>query len=184
MKVDYLDALLLHAPFEKDEDNLVAWKVFESFVAHKIRYLGVSNFSLPQLQKIYNGSTIKPVVVQNRFYEETSFDFGVRAFCEDHDISYQAFWMLRHNPEVLASELLSSVAQKLEVGKEIAFYILVLCLGNIQVLDGTTKSEHMEKDLKAVAAVFDNEGTLNDLGPSVAEFRKLLWKLTVQNGKF
>lgn len=53
LKVDYLDALFLHAPYEKEEDNLVAWRIFETFVPDKIRHLGVSNIELPKLQNIY-----------------------------------------------------------------------------------------------------------------------------------
>ncbi|EEP78482.1 predicted protein [Uncinocarpus reesii 1704] len=72
LKVDYLDAFMLHAPFQNENDNLVAWKVFETYVPDKIRCLGVSNFSLPQLKRIYENSTVKPLVVQNRFHRDTS----------------------------------------------------------------------------------------------------------------
>jgi diketogulonate reductase-like aldo/keto reductase len=157
---------------------LVAWRIFEGFVPHKIRRLGVSNFSLPQLQKLYNDSTIKPVIVQNRFYRDTSFDIDIRAFCQEHGITYQAFWMLRHNPEILTSELLQSVAEKLAVEKEIAFYILLLSLGDVEVLDGTSRAENMEKDVKAVATIFGSKDKVEDLRPSVEKFKKLCEELS------
>jgi diketogulonate reductase-like aldo/keto reductase len=79
--------------------------VFETYVPHQIRRLGVSNFALPQLAQVYEAATVKPELVQNRFYKQTSFDADVRAFCADKGLTYQAFWMLMHNPEIMASEL-------------------------------------------------------------------------------
>ena len=180
LKVDYFDALLLHAPFQDDNDNLVAWKVFETFVPHKIRRLGVSNFSLPQLQHVYFNSSVKPVIIQNRFYKDTLYDVELRAFCQNYGITYQAFYMLKHNPEIFETELLSSVAEKLHVEKELAFYVLILGLGGTQVLNGTTKSERMERDLQTVAEVFSNEQLQIDLKPAVDEFRKLLGQKKTQ----
>lgn len=81
--------------------------------------------------------------MQNGFYKETGFDFDVREFCAEHGITYQAYWMLRHNPEALESKTLASVADKLHVEKELAFYVIALSLGGTQVLDGTKKSERM-----------------------------------------
>ncbi|KAK4146059.1 NADP-dependent oxidoreductase domain-containing protein [Dichotomopilus funicola] len=177
LKVDYLDALFLHIYFENDADNLIAWKVFETFVPHTIRRLGVSNFNLSQLRELYDAATVKPSFVQNRFYKETGFDLDVRGFCAEHGITYQAYWMLRHNPEVLESEILASVDDKLHVKKELAFYVLILGLGGTQVLDGTTKPERMLRDVKTVAEVFSNEALLGELQRDIDEFRKLLEKL-------
>ncbi|KAM4065981.1 aldo/keto reductase family protein [Hirsutella rhossiliensis] len=183
LEVGYVDALLLHVPFEKDDDNITAWKVFETFVPERIRYLGVSNIHLPQLQSIYAAATVKPVIVQNRFYKETSFDLDVRTFCADHCITYQAFWMLAHNPKVLESAVVSSVADKLQVEKGLAFYVLILCLGNTQVLNGTTKTERMAKDTETIKLVFEDAVLLKELEPSVADFKKLLWELASKNNQ-
>jgi diketogulonate reductase-like aldo/keto reductase len=177
LKVDYLNAFLLHAPYEDENDNLIAWRVLESFVPHQIRCLGVSNFSLPQLRKVYESSIVKPVIVQNRFFQDTGYDIELRAFCADHGILYQAFWMLKANSEILESDLLSSVAEKLGVEKELAFYILILGLGGTRILDGTTKSDRMVRDLQTVAEVFGNGQLRPDLQGSVQEFRQILWKL-------
>ncbi|OAA53929.1 NADP-dependent oxidoreductase domain protein [Niveomyces insectorum RCEF 264] len=177
LQTDYLDAVLLHAPFEDDEDNLVAWAVLETFVPHTIRSLGVSNFSLLQLENVYVHASVKPAIVQNRFYRETGYDTDVRNFCTEHGIAYQAFWMLKHNPEILASDLLTSVAGKLKVERELGFYILILGLGGTHVLDGTTKTERMLDDVKTIGDLFANEDLLNQLQPDIMDFRKLLFKL-------
>ncbi|KAL7930843.1 NADP-dependent oxidoreductase domain-containing protein [Trichoderma chlorosporum] len=178
LQVDYLDSLLLHVPFEDDEDNIVAWKVLETFVPHTIRSLGLSNFKLPQLEQVYASATIKPAIVQNRFYKDTGFDVDVREFCAERGITYQAYWMLRHNPEILASDVLKTAAAKLNVEKELAFYVLILGLGGTQVLDGTTNAGRMAQDLKTVDEVFGDEARLRELQPDIAEFRQLLSKLS------
>lgn len=175
--MDYLDAFLLHGPYDDDADTITAYKVFETFVPHRIRQLGVSNMSLKQLQTLYAAATVKPTIVQNRFMRDLSYGLEVRHFCADHAITYQAFYMLTHNPELLDSDVVASVAEKLGFEKEVAFYVLILSLGDVQVLDGTTRAERMKADLTAITAVFNDGDLLRDLEPSVTEFKKLLWKL-------
>ncbi|KAI8960374.1 putative aldo-keto reductase [Daldinia sp. FL1419] len=177
LKLDYLDSLLLHQPYPRDNDNSIAWRVFESYVPDKIRYLGVSNIQLPQIQQIYEASTIKPVIVQNGFHRGTMYDLHVRSFCKDHGIIYQAFWTLRHNRVLLESDVVRSVGEKFGVDKGAAMYLLLLGHGDTQILDGTTKPERMEADIKAVAEVFANDDKLDELQPFVVEFKRLLWKL-------
>ncbi|KAJ0336349.1 hypothetical protein COL922a_008049 [Colletotrichum nupharicola] len=180
LKVDYIDAFLLHAPYPDPEDNIKAWRVLESFVPHRLRNLGVSNMTLEQVQHIHEVAGVKPAIVQNRFYLETKYDLELRSFCRDHGIVYQAFYILRHNPEIINSEVVQSVAQRLAVDQEVAFYLLILCLRDIQVLDGTTRLEAMEVDLQTVAKVVSDEEVLESLQTSVFDFKGLLWKLANQ----
>ncbi|KAI0870374.1 putative aldo-keto reductase [Hypoxylon argillaceum] len=177
LKVDYLDSFLLHAPTGSDEDDIKVWKTLETYFPDKIKRLGVSNFPLPALQKLYNAAVIKPTIVQNRFYKETSFDLDVRSFCADHNITYQAFYMLTHNPELIESDVIKDVSNILSVSKQEAFYLLILALGNTQVLDGTTNGDHMNNDLKAVEKVFDDPQLQESLQPYASAFKQLLWKV-------
>ncbi|KAK0613284.1 NADP-dependent oxidoreductase domain-containing protein [Immersiella caudata] len=179
LHVDYLDALLLHIPFAEDSDNLVGWKVFESFVPLNIRALSVSSFSLAQLEDLYANATIKPSIIQNCFYRETGFDIDLREFCKERGITYHAYWMIKHIPEASTSKLLASVAKKLKVEKELAFYILVVGLGGTQVLDGSAKPERMLRGLKAVNEVFGSRAVLYELQPEIEKFRQLLLELAV-----
>lgn len=157
--------------------------MFETYVPHRIRRLGVSNFALPQLTQVYEAATVKPALVQNRFHRPTSFDADVRAFCADKGLTYQAFWMLAHNPEIMASELVSAVAARLAVEKELAFYLLILGLGGTQVLCGTTNPGRMERNLGAVADFASDQAVRDALQPEVDAFRRLLQELTTQDGE-
>lgn len=149
----YLDTVVLHSPMRTIAETMDVWRTLETYVPEKIRNLGISNCDLFTLMDVYERSSIKPAVVQNRFYPRTKFDIGVRRFCHDKGIVYQSFWTLSANPELLRSRPVQELASNLKIGRESALYCLVLSLGNIVVLNGTTKTQHMKDDFAAVAAV-------------------------------
>ena len=103
LHTDYLDSLVLHSPMDTMEQTLTVWKVFEEFhFQGKVKYLGISNiYSLDALREIYDTVVIKPRFVQNRFYKQSGFDIGIRAFCIEKGIQYQSFWTLSANPNIL-----------------------------------------------------------------------------------
>jgi diketogulonate reductase-like aldo/keto reductase len=148
-KATYLDCLLLHSPLPTIDQTLHAWALLETYVPHQIHTLGISNVTLPILQTIYRTSTIKPSVVQNRFYPQTRYDVELRAFCREHGIAYQSFWTLTGNPALHKARVVEELAKEVGVGKEVALYALVGALG-IEVLNGTTDGRHMREDLEGV----------------------------------
>ena len=85
------------------EKTLAVWRVFEEFhFQGKVKYLGISNiYSLDALKHIYETVVIKPKFVQNRFYKQSGYDVGIRAFCTEKGIKYQSFWTLSANPSIL-----------------------------------------------------------------------------------
>lgn len=162
----YVDCLLLHSPLPTVEQTLQAWDVLESYVPNKIRTLGISNVTLPILRAIYENSTIKPSVVQNRFYPQTKYDIPLRAFCVDHGITYQSFWTLTGNPALLRSQPVRALAQAAEISPALALYALVMDLG-VVVLNGTTSVSHMQEDVEGIRKMRDwaasNAGLCNKM---------------------
>ncbi|KAI4950036.1 hypothetical protein J4E91_004692 [Alternaria rosae] len=148
----YIDCLLLHSPLPTIDQTLQAWKLLESYVPNRIRSLGISNVTLPILQAIYKNATIKPSVVQNRFYPQTRYDVSLRAFCRENNIMYQSFWTLTGNPSLIRSEPVATLAQVAGVGLPVALYALVIDQG-VVVLNGTTSSDHMRADLEGIEKV-------------------------------
>ncbi|GIK00825.1 hypothetical protein Aspvir_004854 [Aspergillus viridinutans] len=146
----YIDTFVLHSPLPTMAETMEAWLTLESYVPHHIRNLGISNCTLPILKELYARATVKPAVVQNRFYPDTRFDVPVRAFCRAHDIIYQSFWTLTANPELIRSDAVQSLASQAEISPAAALYCLVLGLGNTTVLNGTTNRTRMDADLAAV----------------------------------
>lgn len=94
---DYLDLYLIHWPIVKGhgdnwkESNLYTWRAFEELYEEGIlKAIGVSNFSVEQLENLVENSRIQPMVNQLLVHpgviqEET------RAYCKKHGIVVQAY---------------------------------------------------------------------------------------------
>ena len=152
LATDYLDALLLHSPLASRGATLTAWQAMEQWVTHgKVRQLGISNcYALAEFDALYRAASIKPAVLQNRFYARTRHDRELRAYCRNHGVVYQSFWTLTANPEALASSTLRNLALRHHCTPA---QILFRYLTHIDVvpLTGTTSTVHMREDL----AIFD-----------------------------
>jgi diketogulonate reductase-like aldo/keto reductase len=170
---------LLHVPFEDEADDLLAWKVFESYVPARISTLGVSNFPLPAFEKLYNAATIKPEVVQNRFNANRGYDVPLRNFLADKGIIYQAFALLKPpNKDIISFEVVARFSEEFKVTKEVAFYILVLGLGKISIVSGTTSEEHMKLDIEKLQELLGDEKTVEAIKVYLPEFEANLIELS------
>lgn len=154
LRTSYVDCLLLHSPMENAQQTLVAWRAMESLVADgAVRELGISNcYHVEQLDLIYNAVTIKPAVIQNRFYAAARYDREIRAFCTDHEITYQSFWTLTANRDLLAQPTVVALAAKRHRTPEQVWFRYVTQMG-IVPLTGTRSRVHMREDL----AIFEFE---------------------------
>ncbi|TDZ66009.1 Glycerol 2-dehydrogenase [Colletotrichum trifolii] len=149
----YLDCVLLHAPYPSYKDTLLAWRALESYVPHKIRTIGISNVDLADLTTLCADAAVKPAVVQNRLNPKEDFNTPVRLFCRERAINFQSFWTLTANPGLVKSDVVGRVAAAARVSNEVAMYGLVLGLGGVSVLDGTTNEARMKEDLEGVERV-------------------------------
>jgi len=158
----YIDSLILHSPLPTTELTLQAWSTLASYVPTKIRSLGISNTTLPILQTLVRSSqTFNPLLpfpafCQNRFYGGTGYEVELRRFCREQGIVFQSFWTLSGNPALLKSGVVEEVAAALEgrvergEEKAVALYGLVVGLGGVSVLNGTTSMGRMVGDLKGL----------------------------------
>lgn len=62
-------------------------------------------------------------------------------------IVYQAFGTLTRNPLLLESEPVRLLAAAMAIQKQMALYCLILGLGNMVVLNGTTNESRMKSDV-------------------------------------
>lgn len=80
----------------------------------------------------------------------------LRRFCREQGIVFQSFWTLSGNPALLKSGVVEEVAAALEgrvergEEKAVALYGLVVGLGGVSVLNGTTSMGRMVGDLKGL----------------------------------
>ncbi|MGR9114283.1 MAG: aldo/keto reductase family protein [Gammaproteobacteria bacterium] len=148
LQTDYVDSWLLHSPLSSYQETLKAWQAMETVQkAGGTRQLGISNcYDLDCLRRLYADATIKPAVVQNRFYRDTGYDTQLRQWSKKHGVIYQSFWTLTANPHILESETVRALARKYAKS---AAQILFGYLGSIGIvpLTGTCSEQHMKEDL-------------------------------------
>lgn len=149
LKTDYIDSYLIHSPFTPLEDLIEVYRTMEEFVDCKqVKQIGLSNcYDITLLRYLYDIAKVKPSVIQNRFYKDSDYDKDIREFCKEKAITYQSFWSLTGNPDLLGSEEVLALCY--EYNKTIAqiFYKFLNQIG-VTPLNGTTKKIHMLEDLE------------------------------------
>jgi len=148
LKTNYLDSLVMHSPMERMSDTLIVWKAFEEIhQSGGVLKLGLSNtYDLSVLQRVYDAAVVKPSFLQNRFYRESGYDVDIRQYCQEKGITYQSFWTLTANPNIMNSSVVSSLSRKYSKTKAQIFFKFIQSQG-IVPLTGTTSEEHMLEDL-------------------------------------
>lgn len=154
LQTDYLDGLVLHSPLADRKQLLEVWQALEAIQqSGGAKQLGISNCYDPALfEFLYDNATIKPAVLQNRFYADTGYDKQLRAFCRQQQIVYQSFWTLTANPKILADAAVKTLAEKYQRNPAQIFFRYLTQIG-IVPLTGTTSAEHISEDL----AIFEFE---------------------------
>lgn len=148
LQVNFLNGLLLHSPLSQHEQTMEAWSALEKIHQEgKVEYLGISNcYSLEEFKRLFNEASIKPRILQNRFYADTNYDLFLRQFCNEHKITYQAFWTLTANPHLLAHPTIQKLASIYQVSEAQMFYRFLTQLGIVPLI-GTCSEKHMQEDL-------------------------------------
>jgi diketogulonate reductase-like aldo/keto reductase len=147
LRTDYLDSLVLHSPLSPHAELMTAWAAMERIHdTGGARQLGISNCYDPGVLKaLHAAARVKPAVVQNRFYQATDYDSGLRRWCSGHGITYQSFWTLTANPHLLAGSTIRSIARKHhKTGPQVLFRFL--SQSGIVPLSGTCSGQHMIED--------------------------------------
>lgn len=101
--LDYLDLLLIHAPWPWDEmgkdcreENKQVWRAMEEFLADgRVKAIGVSNFTRPDLESLLPACTTIPSVDQIQWYIGLDVADTVAA-CAEHGIVVEAYSPFAH----------------------------------------------------------------------------------------
>ena len=159
LRTTYLDCLVLHSPLLDPLQMGEVWRAMELiFDNGGAKQLGISNsYDLQQLEVLYQNATVKPAVLQNRFYADTQYDRAIRDFCRRQQIIYQSFWTLTANPKILAHATLRALTGRYQRSSAQIFFRYLSQIG-IVPLTGTTSAAHMQEDL----AIFDFELTASE----------------------
>lgn len=150
--LDYIDLYLIHWPVIGK--RIATWKIFEKLLeTGKVKSIGVSNFTIAQLEELMKNSKIVPAVNQVEFspwlYQKELLDF-----CNKNKIVLEAYSPLTRG-RMLGDSTLGYIAKKYK--KSPAQIIIRWCLQHNIVL--IPKSTDPVK-IKENANVFDFE--IND----------------------
>jgi diketogulonate reductase-like aldo/keto reductase len=167
---DHVDSYVLHGPsgYDWSEADAEVWEAMrKERDAGRTRLLGVSNVSLQHLEQMAGAGSESssesspefPAFVQNRCFARTGWDREVRAFCDQHKITYQGFSLLTANPEVLQHPPLIALAARLNVGETQVgethatpaqlVFSFARAVGMLP-LTGTSSAAHMKEDLASL----------------------------------
>ena len=153
---DYIDLLLIHQP----AGNYVAgYRLMEKACKEgKVRAIGLSNFTLEQVQEILDICEVKPAVLQTEVHPYSQ-EKELKAFLDKEGIVIQAWYPLGHGDKTLREEpLFTELAHK--YGKSNSQIILRWHIqsGNI-VIPGSKNPQHIKENLE----VFDFALTENEM---------------------
>ena len=163
LHTDYLDSYLLHGPYNHPglgENDWEVWGAIEEiYRSRKVKQIGISNVNIKQLELLWTGSLIKPMIVQNRCYAIRGWDKDVREFCKAHNIIYQGFSLLTANPQVWQNQATQEIATRHKKTPMQIIFRFAIQIG-ITPLTGTTSAQHMKEDLD----IFDFELAEGEMG--------------------
>ena len=157
LRAETIDSYLLHGPTGSTGLAAADWEAWRAMEAGHdnglVRLLGVSNFSLEQLQRLCDKARVPLRFVQNRCYAVRAWDRDVRQFCSEHGILYQGFSLLTANRQVLAHPEMAKIARR--HGRTVCQVVFrfALDVGMIP-LTGTTNVTHMREDLEVLDSGF------------------------------
>src|SRR5579871_5759583 len=112
---DHIDSYVLHGPSQRSglgAADWEAWQAMETLHASvRVRWLGISNVTLGQLQQLIQNAKARPRFVQNRCYASQGWDRALRTFCLAEGIIYQGFSLLTANRQVLTHPEMIHIAK-------------------------------------------------------------------------
>ncbi len=141
LDTDYIDMLLIHQP----AGNYTAgYRLMEkAYKEGKVRAIGLSNFTMEQIEEILSICEVKPALLQTEVHPYSQ-EKNMKKFLDSEEIAVQAWYPLGHGDETLMKEpLFASLGDK--YGKSSAQIILRwhIQAGNI-IIQGSKNPKHIK----------------------------------------
>ncbi|HEY0694485.1 MAG TPA: aldo/keto reductase [Kribbella sp.] len=153
--LDYVDLYLIHWQSLKRDKYVDTWKAFEQLYADKrVRAIGVSNFHVPALQRLFEETGLRPAVNQIELHPALPQD-ELRAFNAENDIVTES-WSPLAQGGLLSEPTLKRLAEK--HGKSPAQVVIRwhLQLGNVVIPKSKTPARIAE-NIDVFDFTLDNE---------------------------
>jgi len=176
LRTDYLDLLLIHWP-NRSIPMRDTFQAFERLVEeHKVRSIGVSNFTINHLDEALK-STLLPISVNQVEFHPFLYQKELYQFCKDKQIVITAYSPLARG-KVFESDLLQRIGQNKNAGPgQVALAWLIK--KGLVAIPKSSSEEHIITNLKALtinlsddeSSMIDNLSTdLRLINPSWSEF--------------
>ncbi len=153
MGLDYLDQMIIHSPqpwnefrVEKRyfEENREVWRALEDAqAAGKVRVIGVSNFLQDDLESLFAGCRVRPMVNQILLHI-TNTDLALVDFCQKNNIQVEAYSPIAHG-EALKNPAIVKMAEKYGVSAAQLCIRYAIQLGTV-ALPKTADPGHMKSN--------------------------------------
>ena len=163
LDTEYIDLLLIHQP----AGNYIAgYRLMEkAYKEGKVKAIGLSNFTIPQIQEILDICEVKPAILQTEVHPYSQ-EKELKEFLDKENIVIQAWYPLGHGDKTLIGEnVFTELAGK--YGKSNAQIILRwhIQAGNV-VIPGSKNPEHIRAnydlfDFNLTDAEMDRIAALN-----------------------
>ena len=150
--LDYIDLYLIHAPWpwsewqtnpDYSQGNIAAWKAMEElYEAKKVRSIGVSNFEISHLEKLFQGIHLLPHVNQIPLWIGRP-QKALRAFCSEKEIAIEAYSPLATG-RIFKLDLLHTLAKKYKKTPAQIAIRFTVDLGTITLPKSTNPSRIIE----------------------------------------
>ena len=154
---DYVDLFLIHWPLPTlyDGDFVSTWKVMEEFKADgRARSIGVSNFQVDHLQRLFDECDVVPAVNQIELHPYFQ-NRDVASFCERHQIAIEA-WSPIAQGDVLDDTKLGAIADA--VGRSVAQVVLRWHIQKRYIIfPKSTTPERIEENFKLFDFELDDD---------------------------
>jgi 2,5-diketo-D-gluconate reductase A len=144
LRLDVLDLFLIHWPTPMYDQYVETWKAFDELRrAGRVRSIGVSNFTIEHLQRLFAETGVVPTVNQVELHPRFPQD-ELRAFHARHDILTEAWAPLGQGKGLLAEPVLAEVGGSKNKSPAQVVLRWHIQLGNVVIPKSVTPSRIRE----------------------------------------
>ncbi|MDI2129977.1 aldo/keto reductase [Yinghuangia seranimata] len=148
--LEYLDLYLIHWPMPAADRYLDTWQAFEKLYADRlIRAIGVSNFQIPHLERLFDAAGVRPAVNQVELHPYLQQP-ELRAFHREFGVQTEAWSPLAKGGALLTDTTVAELAAKHDRTPAQIVLRWHVQLGNVVIPKSVTPSRIAEN-----IAVFD-----------------------------
>ena len=110
--IDGLDLFLIHWPLPMFDEYVETWRAFEKLLADgRVRSIGVSNFEIPHLERLFAETDVTPAVNQIELHPEFPQE-ELREFHQEHGILTESWGPLGQGKGLLENPHIVEVARR------------------------------------------------------------------------